>query len=147
MRFLAIAMFLFLTGCKTEGDAVADIAARTVTLPDGTKILSEPKLDAQSQAVGMMYRDSLPNGRGMLFFQTKPVQQAYWMHNCRIPLDIVWLDETKKVVEIVRDAPPCQKPEEQCPAYGGHKLAQYVLELNGGEAKRHGIAVGSVLPF
>lgn len=140
-------MFLLLAACKTEGDPVADIAARTVTLPDGAQILAEPKLDAQSQETGMMYRDSLPPNRGMLFFQTKPVLQAYWMHNCKIPLDIIWLDENKKVVEIVRDAPPCQKPAEQCPSYGGHKAAQYVLELNGGAAKQHRIVVGSVLPF
>ncbi|HCC57162.1 MAG TPA: ACR family protein, partial [Solibacterales bacterium] len=34
-----------------------------------------------------------------------------------------------------------------CPSFGGHKPAQYVLELNGGEARKHGLRVGSSLNF
>jgi uncharacterized protein len=140
-------MFVMLAGCGEKGDPVADLAAKTVTLPDGTKITAELKLDAASQATGMMYRDSLAKNRGMLFYNIAPSLQPYWMHNCKIPLDIVWLDPAKKVVEIAVNAQPCQKPPKECPTYGGHRMSQYVLELNAGEAKRHGVAIGRILPF
>jgi uncharacterized membrane protein (UPF0127 family) len=147
MRLTVLWMFAILLGCGQKGDPVADIAAKQVTLPDGAKILAEMKLDPASQAVGMMYRDSLPKDRGMLFYQAKPVQVPYWMHNVKIPLDIIFLDAHKKVVEIAADAQPCLKPPQQCPTYGGHAPSQYVLELNGGEARRHGITTGSLLTF
>ena len=147
MRLNVLWLFVFLAGCRETGDPIADIAARSVTLPDGTKILAEVKLDAAGQAVGMMYRDSLAKDRGMLFYNSQPVRQPYWMHNCKIALDIIWLDPAKKVVEIAADSPPCQKPAQACPNYGGHELSQYVLELNGGQAKLHGVTIGRVLPF
>ncbi len=147
MRAALLWICLFLSACGEKGDPVADISARTVTLPDGTKITAEVKLDAQSQATGMMYRDSLARDRGMLFLNTAMTRQPYWMHNCKIPLDIVWLDSARKVVEIAVAAQPCQKPPQQCPTYGGTELSQYVLELNSGEAQRHGITVGRVLTF
>ncbi len=143
MRFLVFWMAVCFLGCSQKGDPVPDIAAREVLLPDGTRILAEPKIDRNSQAVGMMYRDSLPKDRGMLFFYNAPAKESYWMHNVRVPLDIIWLDASRKVVEIAANAEPCLKPPQQCPAYGGHEPAQYVLELNGGEAKRHGVAVGA----
>lgn len=136
-----------LTACGEKGDPVADIGAKTVTLPDGTAIVAEVKADAKSQETGMMYRDSLAKDRGMLFYNTRPSYQAYWMHNCKIPLDIVWMDAAKKVVEIAHNAEPCLKPAKECPQYGGHQMSQFVLELNGGDAKRHGVAIGRVLPF
>ena len=59
------------------------------------------------------------------------------MHNCKIALDIIWLDKAGKVVEVVASAPPCQKEARDCPTYGGHELAFYVLELGAGVAKAH----------
>ncbi len=148
MRGVAVLIFVcFLTGCGDKGDEFRDINARTVTLPDGAAIHAEVKADRQSQAIGMMYRDSLPDGRGMLFVYRAPMREAYWMHNCKIPLDIVWLDAARKVVEVVPNAPPCRKPAQECPAYGGHQAAQYVLELGGGQAKAHHVEPGKVLEF
>lgn len=150
MRFRAVwilaAWALVLTGCGGDNEQqFRDISARTVTLPDGTVIHAEVKADRQGQAVGMMYRDSLPHDHGMLFVYRAPLQEAYWMHNCKIALDIVWLDKNGTVLEVVPDAPPCEKPEKQCPPYGGHFAANYVLELGAGQAKAHGVAAGKVI--
>ena len=134
-----------LTGCGAKEDEFRDIASRTVILPDGTPIHAEVKADRQSQATGMMYRDSLAADRGMLFVYRGPVREAYWMHNCKIALDIIWLDQDGKVVEIAANAPPCNGPERSCPTYGGHELANYVLELGGGQAKAHQIETGKVV--
>lgn len=147
MRLSPLWIFILLTACGEKGDPVADISAKIVTLPDGTKITAELKLDTASQATGMMYRDSLAKDRGMLFYNAGPSLQPYWMHNCKIPLDIVWLDPAKKVVEIAVNAQPCNKPSKECPTYGGHQMSQFVLELNGNEAKRHGVAIGRILSF
>ncbi len=134
-----------LSGCGARDHEFEDIASQTVTLPDGTAIHAEVKADRQSQATGMMYRDSLAKDRGMLFVYGSPQREAYWMHNCKIPLDIIWIEKGGKVVEIAPDAPPCNGPERSCPSYGGNQFADYVLELGGGQAKAHGVEVGKVI--
>ncbi len=143
--WIALAAFVFLTACGDSEQQFQDINARKVTLPDGAVIHAEVKADRQSQAIGMMYRDSLAAGRGMLFVYRGPMKEAYWMHNCKIPLDIIWMDKSLKVVEVVPNAPPCTGPAKDCPSYGGHEIAYYVLELGAGQAKAHGVETGKTL--
>ena len=69
------------------------------------------------------------------------------MYQTLIPLDIVWMDSSKRIVEIVPDAPPCKTEASKCPHFGGNEPAQYVLELAGGMAKKYGINVGDYISF
>jgi uncharacterized membrane protein (UPF0127 family) len=72
----------------------------------------------------------------------------YWMFNCKVPLDIIWMNKNRQVVEISLNTPPCTSTNpDDCPSYGGHLNAQYVLELNGGASIEYGIAAGSQLNF
>ncbi len=96
---------------------------------------------------GMMFRDSLALDRGMLFIHESPGRYPYWMYQVRIPLDIIWMDSTHRIVEISADTPPCKTKASLCGNYGGHEVAQFVLELAGGEARRQGLAVGQTLEF
>jgi uncharacterized membrane protein (UPF0127 family) len=96
---------------------------------------------------GMMYRTSLPPDQGMLFVHNAPGQYPYWMANCKFALDIVWMNSNHEVVEISPQTPPCPAGGSDCPTFGGHAAAQYVLELGGGEAARHHIQQGTNLKF
>ena len=60
---------------------------------------------------------------------------------------LIWMDSSHRIVEIAADTPPCRTKASQCPNYGGHAQAQYVLELGGGEARRLGLRVGQTLEF
>ena len=119
-----------------------------MTLPDGQQIRAEVMIKNDEMARGMMYRDSLPKGRGMLFIHPKPAPYRYWMHDVKIPLDIIFMDETRKIVEISPDTPPCTTAQpNDCPVYGGHHNEQFVLELAAGEARRLGLQAGQTLTF
>jgi len=96
---------------------------------------------------GMMFRDSLPEDRGMLFIHGEPGRYSYWMFQVRIPLDMLWLDANRNIVEISADTPPCQTAASQCPKYGGNQAALMVLELPGGSVKKHGLQVGQTIAF
>ena len=97
---------------------------------------------------GMMFRDALPKDRGMLFVHEAEGKYPYWMFNCKVPLDIIWMNKNRQVVEISLNTPPCTSSDpDACPNYGGNQNAQYVLELNGGAAIEYGIAAGSQLNF
>jgi uncharacterized membrane protein (UPF0127 family) len=147
MRRLALCLALALAGC-THSDPVRDFRSTEVSLPDGGKITAEVETDPADLARGMMYRDSLAPDRGMLFVHDKPGRYPYWMYHCKIPLDIIWMDQNKRIVEISANTPPCRsETSSECSTYGGHEEAAYVLELGGGVAAKHGLAKGQQIQF
>jgi uncharacterized membrane protein (UPF0127 family) len=98
-------------------------------------------------ARGMMYRDPLPQGRGLLFIHEKPAPYRYWMSNVTAPLDIIFMDSNRQIVEISADTPPCTSKPAACPVDGEHNTEQFVLELRAGEAQRLGLHKGQTLTF
>ncbi len=118
-----------------------------VRLPSGKTIRAEQLTQPAEIARGMMFRDSLAEDRGMLFYHGEPGRYSYWMYQVKVPLDIIWLDPGKRVVEVVHQAQPCPGPAEKCPAYGGGFEAQYVLELRAGVAKANGVQPGTQIMF
>jgi hypothetical protein len=120
---------------------------REVTLPGGRKIRAEVMTHPTDMMRGMMFRDSLAPDRGMLFIHAEPGNYSYWMHQVKIPLDIIWLDSSQAVVEIQANTPPCHSGAKDCPQYGGRERSQYVLELGGGMAAKYGLRVGDRVVF
>lgn len=146
---LFFCLCLALCSCRPEADAgVEEFNLRRVTLPDGTVIRAEVNTKQLDMARGMMFRDSLPDGRGMLFVHGAPDKYSYYMFQTLIPLDIIWMDARGKVVEISENTPPCTaKKALECPVYGGQQTAMVVLELPGGYGRKHRVAVGEVIKF
>ncbi len=93
-----------------------------------------------------MFRDELATGTGMLFIHEDEQPQAYWMKNTRIPLDILYFDNDRKLVTQQRNVPPCSGGN-RCPSYPSDQPARYVLELNAGEAERLKLQDGAEMTF
>lgn len=146
-RLLVLLTLSFLSACGSSKTSVEDFHTRPVTLPDGTPIRAEVMRQQEDMMRGMMFRTELPEDRGMLFIHSQPGNYSYWMYQVNVPLDIIWMDSRRRVVEISENTPPCKTVASQCPRFGGTKEAQIVLELSAGSAKKHDIAVGSVLAF
>ena len=91
-----------------------------------------------SRSMGLMYREDLPRGAGMLFVYEHPQRAAFWMKNTLIPLDIIFLDETGVVTSVHSNA----IPHDLTPIPGGDRVFA-VLEINGGLARRYGIGPGT----
>lgn len=102
---------------------------------------TEPK-----QMRGLMFRDSLPRDGGMLFTFSREGRHGIWMMNMSMPIDIVWLDGNKRVVQIEENAQPCGALLV-CRSYFAESDDKYVLEVSAGYAKRHGIILGSQAKF
>ena len=149
MRYFGLLMWLGLmcAGCGPSTVGLDELNVRTVRLPGGQAIRAEVEINPVDMQKGMMFRDSLERGRGMLFIHEKPGLYPYWMYQVKIPLDMIWMDAGRNIVEISADTPPCQTKASQCANYGGHYQSLYVLELGGGEAKRLGLQVGQTLQF
>jgi len=88
-------------------------------------------------ALGLGYRDQLPEGRGMLFFLPRREIQTFCMRGMQIPLDIIWITQGK-VVGI---------EAQVAPTYEGNLFSpvpvEFVLEVPGGFAAKHGIKPGT----
>ncbi len=89
---------------------------------------------------GLMYRRTMPNDAGMIFYFADEAPRHFWMKNTFIPLDIIYLDATGQIVHIVADA----VPEDETPL-PSILPAKYVLELNAGQAAERGIEIGDQL--
>ena len=98
------------------------------------------------RARGLMFRDVLAEGHGMLFIHVSEEPQSYWMKNTRIPLDILYFDDSRRLVAQQRDVPPCSLGDA-CPPYPSDVPARYVLELNAGEAARLDLQDGATIEF
>lgn len=135
----ATAAGLLLAGCASAG------GEHWVELA-GERVVVEVADDDAERARGLMFRDAMPRGHGMLFLHEREEPQAYWMKNTRIPLDILYFDARRRLVSQQRDVPPCSAGD-RCPAYPSAAPARYVLELNAGEAARMKLADGMELRF
>ncbi|MCT4558573.1 MAG: DUF192 domain-containing protein [Pelagimonas sp.] len=94
--------------------------------------------DPGEQAQGLMHVPKMPTSHGMLFVYDAPMQLAFWMKNTLIPLDIIFADQRGVVTTIHENAVPGDLTP--LPSQGA---AQYVLEINGGMARRLGITQGA----
>ncbi|WP_253798956.1 DUF192 domain-containing protein [Rhodovulum sp. P5] len=98
--------------------------------------------DPGERAQGLMYRENMPPLAGMLFLYPSPQPVAFWMENTLIPLDMLFLDQTGRVVKIHENA----RPLDRTAIDGGPNILA-VLEINGGMARRMGIVPGSELRY
>jgi uncharacterized membrane protein (UPF0127 family) len=91
---------------------------------------------------GLMYRERLAADAGMLFIFERPDHLSFWMHNTYIPLDMIFISDTLRVVGVVENA----EPRTDAPrAVEG--LSQYVLEVNAGFSRPRGITAGTAVAF
>lgn len=87
---------------------------------------------------GLSGRTSLAPFHGMLFSFDEVGRHSIWMKDMRFSIDILWLDEERRIVEIA----PQVAPETYPATFAPTTPARYVIELPGGTAQRLGLMVG-----
>lgn len=132
----------------SKNDEAERFGLRAVTMPNGKTVYAEMAIEYTEMLRGLMFRDSIATDRGMLFLHNKMGNYPYWMFQVKMPLDIIWLDQSKTVVEVLANVPPCPSAKSsECPTHGGVKQSQFVLELAAGMAEKYGVVVGSKIEF
>jgi len=130
-------LFLFLilscAGSKKETETIEP----KVILPDGFTIDVKLAVSENEKALGLMFVSELPDNKGMFFINDYDQETPFWMKNCLINLDIIFLNENLTVVDIARNVPPCES--EPCPYYFSSKPYRYVLEVRGNLASQHNL--------
>ena len=150
----ALAVAALTSACgAAPGPAPASTATPSATpgagpragMPSGAVYHLELALTPEDQAQGLMYRESLPEHTGMLFVFPEDAPHHFWMKNTMIPLDMIWMDASGKVLFVSADTPPCTA--DPCATYGPDAPARQVLEIAGGMAAKEKVTLGAQLKF
>lgn len=91
---------------------------------------------------GLMYRQNMPPDNGMLFLMGYEKDWAFWMRNTLIPLDMIFIKKDMTIGGIVENAEPKTETLRKVgvPTF-------YVLEVNGGWCKQHGVVAGAKVRY
>ncbi len=120
-------------GCQHTTSEITNVAheleQETVKIGDQSWIVEIAKTPAQRHQ-GLMFREELEVGTGMLFVFEEEDFHSFWMKNTLIPLDIIWIGKDMNVIE-THTLQPCST--EECPTTEPSQKAKYVLEINAGE--------------
>jgi uncharacterized membrane protein (UPF0127 family) len=135
-RSAAALALLLLAGCAAARE---DASVRV----GGHRFEVEVVSDEAAKERGLMFRESLPADHGMLFVYDQAGPRAFWMRNCRIPLDIMFFDADARFVSAQYRVPTCLG--DPCPTYPSTGPARYVLELNAGVGEALSLRAGAPL--
>lgn len=120
--------------------------AMLVSFPSGAQLQVEVADSPLLLLSGLAFRDPLPPGWGMLFIYEQAGLYRRNTRQYRFPVDIIWLDEGKRVLLIQENAAPCGT--EICPEYGPpQEKARYVIETLAGFARAVQLTPGTDLRF
>jgi uncharacterized membrane protein (UPF0127 family) len=126
-RALAAAALLLVAGCGADDPAPAPDDDRVRATLDGVELRLEVADDDAERAVGLMRRESVPGGTGMVFLYDEPVEHRFYMYDVPIPLRAVFIRDGEVVSTLVM--PPCELDvPQECPTYGAEDLYDTVVE-------------------
>jgi uncharacterized membrane protein (UPF0127 family) len=125
LSFFVAIIFLALLSAQSSREEFVKIF-----LPNGTSITAELAVTEAERQKGLMFREGLLPDQGMLFVFGEEDIYYIWMKNMKFSIDILWLDEEKRIVHMEKNVPPCKK--DPCPSYSSKIPAMYVLELRAG---------------
>lgn len=163
MKRIGFFLMILLTACS---NTVGHVVLKTDRgeIPFKVEIADTP----EERERGLMFREKLEEGHGMLFVFEEEAPRGFWMKNTKIPLDIVFFDREKTVVSFVENMKPCSERTTRgtsagarqrgadgtyaqaeliqntakCPTYDSEKPAMYALELKKGMVEKYGIKAG-----
>ena len=143
----------FVTGfvapdCPDKGDEntppdPGPLRTATVSFPDASPGSAAPSVTVEvadrgnARQRGLMMRKSMPENRGMIFVFEERTDHAFWMHNTCIPLDMMFIDKDGFITGIEENVPTMNDN-----TYSSGCASTYVLEVNAGWARKHGVAPG-----
>jgi uncharacterized membrane protein (UPF0127 family) len=144
----ALLLALIAGACGQKATTLEELTSTDVTFPNGVKIVCETMRQEFELTRGLMFRDSLPANRGMLFEYPTVESHQHWTYQVKFPIDTIWMDRDRRIVEIVANMAPCDgKAAHECPQYGGVRPSRYAVEVNAGVAAKNGLKVGDRLDF
>ena len=127
--------------CPKDPEHDGPLSTVTLTAAEATngatKIEAEVARTDRAREKGLMFRTAMGEDHGMLFEMGAHLVHTFWMKNTCLPLDMLFLDEDGTIVGLLENVPTLNLEGRAvgCPS-------SYVLEMNAGWARRHGVKAG-----
>lgn len=138
LSFILYSLF-FLISCNNKiGPSVEIISQNQKPITISVEVADT---DAARER-GLMYRESLPENAGMLFLMPNEEVQNFWMKNTIVPLDIIFIFSDWKIGGFVENTKPYSEDNVSI-----NKPTKYVLEVNAGFCKKHGLQPGDAVIY
>ncbi|MEK7502976.1 MAG: DUF192 domain-containing protein [Patescibacteria group bacterium] len=142
---------LFLTAVfKKSGDLFLESSAyrassgqKMIVNISGRKVEVDIANNEKERNKGLGGRKNLPEDSGMLFIFEIPAKYSFWMKDMRFPIDIIWIEENKKITAISENIAPETYPASFSPS----EPVKYVLEVNAGWADKNGVKSGDSIEW
>jgi hypothetical protein len=115
---------------------------RITFLPSRFSVLAERADTPEARERGLMYRKSLGDSEAMIFTFENTSRLTFWMYHTLIPLTIIFLDDTLKIVDMQLMAPCRSEEAHACPVYTSRAPARYAVEVNQDFVGKHRIKLG-----
>lgn len=147
LKIAAAVAALFVVGCSESSASDASKGAErvpvTIDAESGAVVYQAELADTDKErARGLMWREQMGESEGMLFLFPKEEQLRFWMKNTLIPLDMIFIRADRTILGVVENAQPKTETLRFIPG-----PSQFVLEINGGLAKKKGIKAGQKVTF
>ena len=144
-RQLSAALLLagvLLSFSATLNEAGQSPRQRILFLPSGFSVLAEKADTPDARGRGLMHRRTLGDQEAMIFCFEESSRLSFWMYQTLIPLTIIFLDDTLKIVDMQRMEPCRSKDAGACPVYTSREPARYAIEVNQDFVGKHLIRIG-----
>jgi len=115
----------------------------------GLAIDAEVARTSDERGLGLGFRDELGHGAGMLFVYEEEGRHSFWMRGMRFPLDFIWIDAERTVVDLTLDVPAPEPGTADADLESIVPVApvQYVLEVNAGVVREGSVSIGDAVTF
>jgi len=128
-------------GCRKEPHGPPEVVLEN-TQGQKVRVRVEVADTSREREQGLMHRKRLDPDAGMLFVYPFDSLQSFWMKNTYIPLDMIFIGNNRRIVGIAENTKPLSLKRIQVDT-----PSRFILEVNAGFAKKHGIREGSRVRF
>ncbi len=131
-------------GCRADPPAPAPAPEARVVIDAAGGVAAVKVEVARTPAQrehGLMDRSALDREAGMIFVFEESARHGFWMKNTLIPLDLVFIGDDERIAAIVERRPLSLETSD------GGVESRYVLEVNAGWTRAHGVKVGDRVRF
>ena len=133
---LAITIISFLAGYL-----LANLNIQKTAKINGQELTIEEVKKENDLSIGLSKYKSISSNHGMLFIFPKKTTRAFWMKNMYFSIDLFFLDENYKIIDIKENQPPCPITGE-CILIESKQAYNYVIETKANFASLNKIKIG-----
>ena len=134
-------LFLFIMSSEQFQKTIEQSETQTILQVNGVALNVEQADTREKQTQGLSGRKVLKEDAGMLFVYENVGNPRIWMKDMHFPIDIIWINREKEVVEIHENISPDTYPQ----VFYSSVPVQYVLEVNAGWSKKVNITIGDTI--